>query len=99
MAELLFTSLIQNLVEIGYETGFARGQDNTKALFRLRCVEPIDIRVAREPVTRAIELAHRLMGCHRPRGLCLRKRNLAYIPSIPLRESPPWGENRPPVRS
>ncbi|KYN19229.1 hypothetical protein ALC57_08406 [Trachymyrmex cornetzi] len=36
MVKLLFTSLIQNLFEIGYEVGFTRERDNTKAVFRLR---------------------------------------------------------------
>ncbi|EGI67838.1 hypothetical protein G5I_03564 [Acromyrmex echinatior] len=35
MVKLLFTSLIQNPFEIGYEVGFTRERDNTKAVFRL----------------------------------------------------------------
>ncbi|KYQ59071.1 hypothetical protein ALC60_01906, partial [Trachymyrmex zeteki] len=51
MVKLLFTSLIQNLFEIGYEVGFTREWDNTKAVSRLRYIEPIDIRVDKYETT------------------------------------------------
>lgn len=74
-------------MEIRYETGFARGQDNTKAVFRLRYVEPIDIRVGREPVTR-----HRIgappYGVPSTPGFCLRKRSLTYPQHPPSRVTP-----------
>lgn len=88
MVKLLFTSLIQNLFEIGYEVGFTREWDNTKAVSRLRYIEPIDIRVGREPVTRAIELAYRPMGCHRPRGSVCVNETSHISPASPFASHP-----------
>ncbi|KYN07757.1 hypothetical protein ALC62_01268, partial [Cyphomyrmex costatus] len=51
VVKLLFTNLIQYLSEIGYEVDFTREQDNTKAVFRLRYIEPIDIRLERAKLT------------------------------------------------